>query len=53
VAVVATVIYRTERKASEEKEKILVRELQHRTNNLLAVVQAIAHESLSGPGSIE
>lgn len=53
VAVVATVIDITERKAAEEKEKILVRELQHRTNNLLAVVQAIAHESLSGPGSIE
>jgi len=52
VAVVATVIDITERKAAEEKEKILVRELQHRTNNLLAVVQAI-HESLSGPGSIK
>jgi PAS domain S-box-containing protein len=53
VAVVATVIDITQRKAAEEKERILIRELQHRTNNLLAVIQAIAHQSLSGPGSIE
>jgi PAS domain S-box-containing protein len=53
VAVVATVIDITQRKAAEENERILVRELQHRTNNLLTVIQAIAHQSLSGPGSIE
>jgi two-component sensor histidine kinase len=48
VAVVAIVIDITQRKAAEEKERILVRELQHRTNNLLMVIQAIAHQSLSG-----
>jgi two-component sensor histidine kinase len=35
-----------ERKRSEETEALLVRELQHRSNNLLAVVQSIAHRSL-------
>jgi PAS domain S-box-containing protein len=37
----------SQRKAAEEKENILRRELQHRTNNLLAVIQAIAERSLS------
>jgi len=37
-----------ERKRSEETETLLVRELQHRSNNLLAVVQSIAHRSLVG-----
>jgi len=36
-----------ERKRSEETEALLVRELQHRSNNLLAVVQSIAHRSLA------
>ncbi len=34
-------------------EKMLVRELQHRTNNLLAVIQSLAHRSLSDPGSVD
>jgi PAS domain S-box-containing protein len=49
----------TERKRAEEEQKraaeaeqILVRELQHRTNNLLAVVQSIAQKTLSGPGPL-
>ena len=37
-----------ERKRSEETEKTLVREIQHRSNNLLAVIQSIANRSLSG-----
>jgi two-component sensor histidine kinase len=37
-----------DRKRSEETEALLVRELQHRSNNLLAVVQSIAQRSLSG-----
>lgn len=38
----------TERKRAAEAEKTLIGELQHRSNNLLAVIQAIAHRSLSG-----
>ena len=37
-----------ERKRAEETEKTLLRELQHRNGNLLAVIQAIADKSLSG-----
>ncbi|MBV8745684.1 MAG: PAS domain-containing protein [Xanthobacteraceae bacterium] len=36
------------RRQSQETEKLLVQELQHRTSNLLAVVQAIARRSLTG-----
>jgi signal transduction histidine kinase/CheY-like chemotaxis protein len=36
-----------ERTQAREVEQILVRELQHRSNNLLAVVQSIVHGSLS------
>jgi two-component sensor histidine kinase len=38
----------TERRRAEQTEKTLVREIQHRSNNLLAVIQAIAHRILSG-----
>ena len=36
-----------ERKRAQEVERLLVREVQHRSNNLLALVQAIAHKTLS------
>jgi PAS domain S-box-containing protein len=42
----------TDRRRAAETEKVLVRELQHRTGNILAVIQAIAHRSLSGNGSL-
>jgi len=42
----------TERKHAAETEKTLVREIQHRSGNLLAIVQAIAHRSLSGDRSL-
>jgi PAS domain S-box-containing protein len=42
----------TERKRAEEVERILVREIQHRSNNLLAVIQAIANRSFSGNYSL-
>jgi two-component sensor histidine kinase len=42
----------TSRKAGEAKEKLLVRELQHRSNNLLSVVQTIASRSLSTATSL-
>ena len=35
----------TERKAWEEKQKLLLGELTHRVKNTLAVVQAIAHQT--------
>jgi PAS domain S-box-containing protein len=38
----------TERKLAEEHQKTLTSELQHRTNNLLTVVQTIANRTLSG-----
>jgi PAS domain S-box-containing protein len=37
-----------ERKRVDEIEATLVREIQHRSNNLLAVIQTIATQSLSG-----
>jgi PAS domain S-box-containing protein len=37
----------TERKASEEKVRFLMREITHRSKNLLAVVQAIARQTAS------
>lgn len=50
----------TERKRAEEEQKraaeaeqILIRELQHRTNNLLAVIQGIAQKTLSSSGSLD
>jgi PAS domain S-box-containing protein len=50
----------TERKRAEEEQKraaeaeqILIRELQHRTNNLLAVIQGIAQKTLSGAGPLD
>jgi two-component sensor histidine kinase len=41
-----------ERKRAEEIEGTLIREIQHRSNNLLAVIQAIAHRSLAGEGPL-
>ena len=35
-----------ERKHSEQVQQTILRELQHRSNNLLAVIQSIAHRSL-------
>jgi signal transduction histidine kinase/CheY-like chemotaxis protein len=37
-----------ERKQSEQTHETILRELQHRSNNLLAVIQSIAHRSLAG-----
>jgi PAS domain S-box-containing protein len=35
----------TERKESEEKEHLLIREINHRAKNMLSVVDAIAHQT--------
>jgi PAS domain S-box-containing protein len=57
---IASMLDITERKRAEEEQKraaeaeqILVRELQHRTNNLLAVIQSIAQKTLSGSGPLD
>jgi PAS domain S-box-containing protein len=45
-AVVATVVDISERKAAQDKQKFLVRELEHRSQNLFSVIQSIAARSL-------
>lgn len=37
----------------QDQQKVLLAELQHRTRNLLAVVQALARQTLRGSGSLE
>jgi PAS domain S-box-containing protein len=43
----------TERKEAERRQNLLVRELQHRTKNLLAVIQSIANNTLEGGAGLE
>jgi PAS domain S-box-containing protein len=45
VSVVGTVQDITERKEREEKEHLLMREINHRAKNMLSVVDAIAHQT--------
>ena len=40
----------TERKSADARQRLLVNELNHRVKNSLATVQAIAAQSLRGPG---
>jgi two-component sensor histidine kinase len=42
-----------ERKQSEQTHQTILRELQHRNNNLLAVIQSLAHRSLEAGGAKE
>jgi PAS domain S-box-containing protein len=42
----------TERKREEERKYFLLRELQHRSKNLLAVIQSIARQSISTSTSL-
>ena len=49
----AIVIDISARKQAEETKQFLIREIEHRSNNLLAVVQSIAHQTLSGDHSLE
>jgi two-component sensor histidine kinase len=41
-----------ERKQAEQTHQTIIRELQHRSNNLLAVIQSIAQRSLGGDHSL-
>jgi PAS domain S-box-containing protein len=43
----------TEQKRAAALQKTLMRELQHRSNNLLAVIQAVAQRSLAGDASLD
>jgi PAS domain S-box-containing protein len=52
-AVVATVIDITQRIRAQEREKLLARELQHRTQNLFLVIQAIVGRTLVQGQSVE
>jgi PAS domain S-box-containing protein len=45
VSVVGTVQDITERKESDEKERLLMEEINHRAKNILSVVHAIAHQT--------
>jgi PAS domain S-box-containing protein len=45
VSLVGTVQDITERKAREEKEHLLMREVSHRAKNMLSVVDSIAHQT--------
>ena len=45
---VASLLDVTDQKQAQERERILLLEIQHRSNNLLAVIQAIAHRSFAG-----
>jgi PAS domain S-box-containing protein len=42
----------TNQKRAQEIEGTLIHEIQHRSNNQLAVIQAIAHQTLSGDRSL-
>jgi PAS domain S-box-containing protein len=46
-AVLATVIDISERRKAQERQHFLIRELSHRTQNLLAVIQVVAARSLT------
>jgi two-component sensor histidine kinase len=51
--IASQVAFGIERKRAQGVEKTLMNELQHRTNNLLTVVQAVAHQSLRERASLE
>jgi two-component sensor histidine kinase len=43
----------TERKAAEQQLRLLMRELSHRSKNLLAVIQAVARQTAASSPSVE
>jgi PAS domain S-box-containing protein len=48
VSMVGTAQDITERKSREERERLLIHELNHRAKNILSVVDAIAHQTAAG-----
>jgi PAS domain S-box-containing protein len=53
VRMIGAMVETTERRESEERQKVLVGELQHRTRNLMAVIQAIADQTARRNDSLE
>jgi len=51
--IVVTFVDITHRKAQEERQKLLSKELEHRTNNLLAVIMSVVHQSLAGTPALD
>jgi PAS domain S-box-containing protein len=49
---VASLLDVTDQKQAQEHERTLLLEIQHRSNNLLAVIQAIAHQSFARHNSL-
>ncbi|HEY6815012.1 MAG TPA: PAS domain S-box protein, partial [Croceibacterium sp.] len=43
----------TERRAGEERQRVLLGELQHRVRNILSVVRSVFSRTLQGEGSLE
>ncbi len=50
---IATVVDVSERRLAQERDRLLSRELQHRAQNLLAVVQAIAKRTFASNGDAD
>lgn len=53
VRMIGAMVETTERRAWEERQKVLVHELQHRSRNVLGVVAAIAGRTLRQGGSVQ
>jgi PAS domain S-box-containing protein len=53
VRMVGAMVETTERREWEERQTVLVAELQHRTRNLIAVVRALSNKMLASSGSLE
>lgn len=51
--VLAAIVDITERRRSEQQRELLIRELNHRVKNILAIVQSIAAQTLRGTESRE
>jgi PAS domain S-box-containing protein len=51
-AILATVLDITDRKRAAESQQLIIRELQHRTKNLIAVIQAVIARSLDDTKTI-
>jgi PAS domain S-box-containing protein len=50
---IASILDITNQKEAQKRERTLLMELQHRSNNLLAIVQSIAHRSLANGHSLD
>ena len=53
VRMIGAMVETTERREFEERQKVLVAELQHRTRNLMAVIQAIADQTARRNDNLE